>query len=296
MSHPTIAVIGGDQRQYYAACFLSAAGFPVVCLHTEGSPCGSSDSCKNLPAAASLEQALAEADAVLLPMPLSKDKLHLNDRCAPNDAPVTLDALFAALHPGQILFGTGFPDTVLPLVQKKELTILNYTAQPDFLCINSRLTAEGLLAELISNTPFALRDSRILLLGYGNCGEAIGRLLLPLSRKIYVLERETQKLCTLTDCGFFPVTLDTIPDVLPHCDIIINTIPDAVLKEKDLEILPKECRVFDIASAPFGFPKDMTSRYDVPYYRLPGLPGKFSPQSAGILIGSMIERMMLHEL
>ena len=73
-------------------------------------------------------------------------------------------------------------------------------------------------------------------------------------------------------------------------------MPAPVLEPSSLLLLDSYCHIFDIASAPFGFPADITEKCLLPYYRLPGIPGRFSPISAGKMIGKTIERMTEHEL
>ena len=91
--------------------------------------------------------------------------------------------------------------------------------------------------------------------------------------------------------GICPIQKEDFSTVLPHCSLVINTIPAAVLEQEWIQELPGSCHIFDIASSPFGFPEHLTEDFLLPYFRLPGLPGRFSPESSGQAIGKMIERI-----
>ena len=84
------AILGGDRRQYHLAAQLMAAGFSVACYQVPDLP----------DTHASLHDALAQAEAVLLPVPALRDAAHIK---SPGDLP--LDAVRACLPPGARIFG-----------------------------------------------------------------------------------------------------------------------------------------------------------------------------------------------
>lgn len=285
MAKPSIAILGGDLRQCYAAEYLHTCGWDVTCFHTPNFPCN-----PGITLEPDLTQALAQAEIVLLPTPFSKDSIHLF-QADEQHSPCRTEELQAALKPGQIVAAYSLsPDKAQELNEKK-CKVFQFSQAPAFAKENALLTAEGLLSELIRYTPFSLSSARTLLLGYGCCGSAIGTLLHPLCRSIYLLEQDQEKQAHAEKKGICPIQKEDFSTALPRCNLVINTIPAAVLESEWIQELPGSCHIFDIASSPFGFPGNVTENYLLPYFRLPGLPGRFSPASAGQAIGKIIERI-----
>ncbi len=283
-----ITVLGGDLRQAYAAEYLSTCGFTVTCFQTPVFPFNSSVHVTDL-----LSEALYDTPVLLLPSPVSQDGVHLFQKNR-NFSLVLLEELVRQLSPGQVIFCNGMPAAFHQQLTDQGGILYNLAEFPDFSAENARLTAEGLVSELIRYTPFSLSNTTTLLLGYGRCGEAIGPLLSNFGTRVYVLEQDIEKQEKADQSGLLALSSSEKDTILPHCNLIVNTIPDTVLTKNDLQLLSGNCHIFDIASAPFGFSPDITAEYFLPSFRLPGLPGKFSPQTSGIAIGKTIERMINH--
>ncbi len=281
----SIAILGGDLRQCYTAEYLHSCGWNVTCFHTPDFPCDS-----NIITEHSLPQALQEADIILLPTPVSKDGTSLF-QADTGKPPCLLEELWASLHSGQIVAAYSLSPEQTHLLEESRCQACQFSRLPLFARENALLTAEGLLGELIRYTPFSLASARILLLGYGCCGSAIAALLHPLCRSIYVLEQDREQQILAEKKGICPIQEEDFSTVLPHCNMVINTIPAWVLMPEQIRELPGSCHIFDIASPPFGFPDDMTEKYLLPCFRLPGLPGRFSPVTSGQLIGKILERI-----
>lgn len=290
MAKPYISILGGDLRQCYAGEYLSSQGWNVTCYGTPDFPYNAAISIAD-----SLITELQYADMVLVPTPLTKDGKNLFQSSSYKDI-LPLNSVFDALLPGQTLAGFLLPDDLKQSLYEKNCLFLNLGDSPAFMNENAALTAEGLLSELIRYTPSALSQARVLLLGYGRCGSAIGNILLPLCRDIHVIEQDELKCQQAMDTGIHPVTLKELDPLLSHCNIVINTIPSQVLSAVHFSALPGNCHIFDIASKPFGFPANFIADYLIPCHCLPGLPGRFCPETAGQLIGRTIERMSNHAL
>lgn len=285
MAKPSIAILGGDLRQCYTAEHLLSCGWDVTCFHTPDFPCNPGISLED-----NLAPALEHADIALLPTPLSKDGVHLFQADGQHD-PCPLIELWKSLKPGQIVAAYSLSPDHAHELEEKKCKVFQFSQAPAFAGENALLTAEGLLSELIRYTPFSLSSARTLLLGYGCCGSAIGALLHPLCRGIYLLEKDQKKQSLAEKKGICPIQKEDFSTVLPRCNLVINTIPAAVLEPEWIQELPGSCHIFDIASSPFGFPGNITENYLLPYFRLPGLPGRFSPVTAGQATGKIIERI-----
>ncbi|MCL2051523.1 MAG: hypothetical protein FWG91_07340 [Lachnospiraceae bacterium] len=158
--------------------------------------------------------------------------------------------------------------------EKALVEIINYMECEEFLLKNAELTAEGLLAIIIQNTSYALDDAKILILGNGRCGKAILSILSRFSCQVDID--------------------DEIPESLPKdsYNIVINTIPAPVLTRAFLQKFAKDCVFFEIASPPGGFDKIAVEELNINLISCPGIPGLYSPQSAGKAIGQTVIRII----
>lgn len=290
MELSSITILGGDLRYCYTAEYLHEQGWHVVCFHTPNFPQST-----GIQILDTLDQALECSDLILLPTPLSKDgeKLLQTETTFPS---IPLSELWEKISPRHTIAAINLQLEFIRQLSGKHCHLLPLAHSSAFAAENGLLTAEGLLSEIIRCTPFSLSDANVFLLGYGNCGSAIARLIKPLCRNIYLLEQEQEKQEQAKVDGINPICANDFSHILPQCQILINTIPAPVLEPTNQLKLHSSCHIFDIASAPFGFPADITEKCLLPYYRLPGIPGRFSPASAGKMIGKTIERMTRHEL
>ena len=76
---------------------------------------------------------------------------------------------------------------------------------------------------------------------------------------------------------------------LEEYDIIINTVPARVL-EKSINTARKDCYILELASAPYGLDQEYAKEFN--YEMGASLPGKVSPESAGLEILNCILRYL----
>lgn len=290
MESSSITILGGDLRQCHAAEYFCSRGWEVMCYHAPDFPWH-----PQIQQAGCLEQALLHSNLILAPTPLTQDGFNLFQAEAAYPS-CPLESLWQGLTSSHTLAAFALPENIENRPDWKGCKLLTFGNDAGFTAENAALTAEGLLSEVIRCTPFALSAATILLLGYGSCGQEISKLVHPLCKKIYLIEQDAQKRESAKDYGLSPVTQEDLSRTLPQCQILINTVPAPVLEPSALSLLHSSCHLFDIASAPYGFPSDTTRKCLLPYYRLPGIPGRFSPVTAGEIIGRTIERMTEHEL
>lgn len=289
MAISQITLLGGDLRHAYTAEYLNSCGYAVTCFGTPDFPYHT-----NIQRVTSLEQAL-ETEALFMPTPFSKDGSHLFQKNT-TVSPISISELLCRLSHPMAIFHNGMPTAFQEQFESAGGRLYALSESLEFAAANAKLTAEGLLSDVIRYTPFSLKNVRILLLGYGRCGSAIGTLFSAFETGIYILERELSKQLQAEEHGLLALSESEKKTILPRCNLVINTIPQAVLTQEELALLPRDCHIFDIASAPFGFSNDVCSEFALPYFRLSGLPGKFHPQTAGIIAGKTIERMIYHGL
>ena len=178
-----ITVAGGDARMPYAAEVIGRAGHEVsLSAHGE------------VPLS---PEALAEAEAILLPHPLTRDGVQLFAPLSPLCAP--LSALSAMIPEGAILLAGQRGGTVGATFPHHK--ILSYGEDERFLEANARTTAEGALSLLMQRLPTALADTPCLLLGSGRLARALATLLSAFGAPLCLLARNPSPL----PCGIRPL-------------------------------------------------------------------------------------------
>ncbi len=146
-----------------------------------------------------------------------------------------------------------------------------FQQDPEFVKKNSGLTAEGVLAILLSNTADSIYNYTIDLVGYGNTGKEIYRLLSVLGVSVRVVSRQGEDGTILPN-----MWKKTIPG-----DIIVNTAPTTVIYEQDADSWKNKVIVIDIASNKVGVSEAAKRHPKIEYIAAPPLPGQVAPKAAG---------------
>ena len=280
-----IWIIGGDQRQVRLAGLLAEDGHSV---HTLGlGPAGAGVKEERELTGAAL------ADCVVLPLPVSAPGGRLN---APQAAePLTLEGVFAALRPGQIICAGRVDAATQALARDRGLVLHDYFAREELAVANAVPTAEGAIQIALEEMPVTLHGSRALVIGYGRLGRALAPRLAGLGAKVSVAARKYADLAWAEGFGFGTEHTGELKGWLCGYDLIVNTVPVLVLGREELEELKGECVVIDLASLPGGVDFEAAKALGVKAVQALSLPGKVAPATAAAYLRSTICHI-LHEL
>ncbi len=265
-----IAIIGGDRRQLAAARELKARGAePVIFGFDHHQESG------DLQKAGSLSEALAEADAVLLPLPYSPDGTDLNAPFSAEKINVT-DVLSLTPEYAVILAGK--------VAQESDPRFADYAAREEFAVWNAIPTAEGALAIVMEEMPITVRGMRVAITGFGRVGRATAALFRAVGADVTVLARNVAALAGAEGIGCRAVPLSERTAHLGGQDCVVNTVPEPIFDEETLRALRPGTLLLDLASAPGGVDLAAARRYDVRAMSALSLPGKMSPDTAGEIV------------
>ncbi len=262
--------IGGDKRRYYAARYIENEGHSVTLA----------DDCPEF------ESLVAGADYIVLPLPVSRDSVRVNSPLSL--APVTLSRVIRSVCEGQTVFAGMPDDEFAKALESKGVLLYDYYKNEALTILNSISTAEGVIFEITGNTDRDIHGSKIAVIGYGKAGSAIARRLVALGAEVTVAARKESALAQAVSDGCKAEELYNVCEKAENFDIVINTIPSRVLEEDFIKKLNKVCLIIEIASAPYGVDFEAAERYGIKVLRVPGLPGRISPQSAGEAIAKTI--------
>ena len=270
-----IAVIGGDLRQLEAAKAFSIKGYEC---HVYGLDIvGDSHSFEGVVKANSLSEALFSAQLVLLPLPYSRDGIHIN---APlSTQKIKISSLFPLLSARQKI-AAGLLGATLP----EGFEAFDYAASESFAIRNARATVEGALAIAIRETPITLSGACVLVVGYGKIGKMLAATLRDLGATVTVLARRASDRTWARAQGLNSEDFAAFPALAANCDMIFNTVPAIVITGEILAALPKDAVIIELASPPGGVDLHEAAQLGTHVISALGLPGKFSPKTAGYSI------------
>lgn len=283
---PRVVFAGGDARMMYAAGSVASHGVcPCLCV-------SDTDTAKKrlLEAGfdgietAKRDAALSSCTHLVLGLPVSRDGEHIWDPII-GDEP-TVWEVFSKLSPGTHVL-CGMANACVRAAAMESRTLLtDYYADEAFLIQNAAMTAEGALSELIRLYPGTLLGSRCVIFGYGRCAAALSRRLSALGCSVTVIARSAEKRASAIADG---MTAADPAQAVPCClaaDFAVNTVPAAVIGVREAAAFAQNSAfVLELADKS-GLSDDAQGLVRV--VRAPGLPGRFSPASAGRLIAERV--------
>ncbi len=259
-----LLIAGGDARAAYAAAEAYRRALDVSAFGLENSPL-------DFPRAQ--PEAFSQADAVLMANPWR------TPFPGPFGAPCDVEELAARLRPDARLI---LPDAL----QRPASFTRSFRCLSDdesYLLQNARLTAEGALSVLLQRAAFSLQEAKALIIGYGRIGSALSRLLEALGCRVSICARRAQTRRLARENGLGAQDFDLLDDTLPESDLIVNTVPHAVLNETLLSKISRRAVLIDVSSAPYGFSLEQALALGLNASRENNLPGRVCPQTAGCI-------------
>ena len=278
-------VIGGDERQAYLAGHLARDGHAVSILALDGGA--------HLAPGAQVRRdadGIERADCVILPMPVcTADGLLFAPLC---DRAPTPDEILSRCTPAQTVCGGRVTPAAAEAAGRYGLTLTDYFAREELAIRNAVPTAEGALALAMEALSVTVQNARVLILGFGRVGQACALRFGALGARVRVVARRGEQLALAHSLGFPTQQMGTLADAMPPCELVVNTVPAAVLGEAELSALAPGTPVIELASAPGGVDTQAAKRLGVRVIPAPGLPGRVAPATAAAYLRDTIYTLL----
>ena len=136
----------------------------------------------------------------------------------------------------------------------------------------------------MTNTPYTLRGSKCLIIGYGKIGKVLSAALKELGADVTASARKYSDLAWIKTNGLNGVQTAAIGEIADRFDIIFNTVPSLVLNFKVLSKTKPDVLIIDLASRPGGVDFDTADDLNRKVIWALSLPGKVAPRTAGEII------------
>ncbi len=273
----SIAVLGGDKRQLAAAKILNEHFNKVGIWGFSFAECEplnpiNPDEIKNY-------------DAVLLPLPVSKDGTNLFSVCKEK---ITLKSLALLTGENKTVFAGNADKEFVNLLVKKGCNVFDYYNNQDSIIKNAVLTAQGTLSVILNNIDRSVFELKFAVTGYGKTAQAICFLLHSMGVDVTVFARDKLQRTKTQSRLIKAFPLSEINERAGEYDVFINTVPAMIFSSDIIKKMRKSTLIVDIASAPFGTDFSAAESMGIKAITAPGLPGKATPVSAGRIIAEAV--------
>lgn len=275
-------IIGGDKRQKYLGEYLKKQGISV---ETYGLYDWDDDSER-------LKTLITPKSVIILPLPVSKNGKTVFMPFSRRELPLT--RLMGLINSDNKVFGGMFSEDFSRSLQEKRIPFYDYY-DSTFISENAYLTAFGTLKIILEHIDFAVSLGSFAVTGYGRVGRETAELLKKLSCDVTVFARSEEALNNASLRGCKAEKLSKLHTQADKFDIIINTVPQNIIDAQTLKKIRADCKIIELASAPFGVKTEEAEKYSVSVIKAPGLPGKYTAKTAGELIGKKIVKTFQEE-
>ena len=225
---------------------------------------------------------IKQADVLLLPVPTTRD--GENVFCPLTNRILPLDWVYKA-KPDALILSCGY--------SFEDRSYIDYLKNDSFCLLNAVPTAEGAIARAIEDTPFCIWGSKVLVIGNGRVGKVLWERLAALKCDLTVSARKNADFALLEAMGIKYIHTNNVPDCAQKFDIIFNTIDVPIFKDRPeclnglylYDLSTKGCIDFKRAQ-----------QLGIKAVKLPGIPGKVAPQTAGKIIAQTVTRLTHEEI
>lgn len=284
LENKTVFVVGGDLRQAQLARSLSQRNT----VYTFGLE--KADGLQQWERSPQdLRDAGIRPDYIVFPMPVGSDEETVNTPFSARRVRIE-DALSPA-GPDTWILGGKLSPVLTALLGRLGLTYVDYFQREELSVLNAIPTAEGAVQIAMEELPTTIFGLKALVIGYGRIGKVLSRLLRNMGADVTVSARKFSDLAWIEAAGLHTAHTHRLADVIPTCELIVNTVPVSVLNEDLLALVPQDCLLIDLASKPGGIDCTAAGRLGRKAIWALSLPGKVAPITAGTIIFNTLQNI-----
>lgn len=280
-------VLGGDLRSIRLAQMLSDDDNKVFSFGQERS----NEIIDNpvIERCNSLKVALDKAQIIIAPVPFSNNGENINTPFS--DEKIKIEDLLK-VNKGKLLVGGNINEEIRKKLSEKYLDVIDIMKREELAILNTIATAEGTIEVAISNTDKILQGSRVLILGFGRVAKIVASKFSKLSAIVTCAARKVSDLAWIKAYGYDSLDINDMLYDLKDFDIIINTVPQTIINERELKHMDSDVLLIDLASAPGGIDSKMAKNMGLKFVWALALPGKVAPSSSAKFIKETIYNIL----
>lgn len=237
---------------------------------------------------------IGKYDVIILPINGVMDNNLIN--CRFNNLPIKLDNdLFIGSKENVLIFsGISTPnlDNMLRISGRNCIYLMK---DKNVIKENAIPTVEGIIADLIVNTESTIKNSNVLVFGYGNVGKVLVDYLIVLGANVTVAVVEDNDkfiLDSFSINNFYSYDNCSLIKEIHSNDIIVNTVPSTIIDNSFIRYINRNAYVLDIASHPHGINREVLDEFFIKNKLYLGIPGKVAPKTSGKILSKKINEVM----
>ena len=223
---------------------------------------------------------------IALPLPATTDGAFITAPLSSEQLPLTLITEYA--EKGAVIFSGGTHPALVKLCSDNGLRLCDYFAEEALTLKNAALTAEAAVSLLIQNTDYSLSGANVLITGGGRIALLTARLLKGFGAQCTVCARNAVQRTKAELEHHRSSDISGLNTLCGSADIIVNTVPAQLFGEESFRRLRAGALFLELASKSPEAEKALAEKYGVKHIAAGGLPGKFSPVTAGEAIAQVI--------
>ena len=230
----------------------------------------------------------ASAEYVVCPIPFTRDNIYITEEN------IRIDELIFSMKKSKakLLITGGINNQTQEKLEKNNIEYVDILKKESFVKKNALATAEGTIKVIMENTLNTIKDSKVMIIGYGRIGTYLGKMLNDLGADVTICARRNEVLDSASRCNLKTVNIKDMDKIIKNEEIIVNTVPAIVLNKKLLEKVNKDTVIIDIASNPGGVDYIEAGKLGIKTVWSLGIPAKYSPLSAAKYIKEEIEKLI----
>lgn len=280
-------VLGGDLRNVKLAGMLADDGNKVYSFGQERSDEVLDDG--RIEKCTSLKQALEKSQVIIAPVPFSGNGESINTPFS--DEKIMIDELLKN-NKSKIFISGSIKDDIKKKLDENYMQVVDIMKRDDLAILNTIATAEGTIEVAIKNTDKILQGSRVLILGFGRVGKIVANKFSKLSAIVTCAARKVSDLAWIKAYGYNSLNINDMLYDLNEFDIIINTVPQTIIKERELKHMDSEVLLIDLASTPGGIDGKMATSMGLKFIWALALPGRIAPSSSAKFIKDTVYNIL----
>lgn len=276
----TFSFIGGDRRQLSVVSALASDGFHIRIFGFDDEQL---EFPENIHISKSVTECVSGADVIVFPLPYSQaEGQFLN---APlSNMKIKADEVIFAADKDAVLFAGKVDVALDEFCRNANIKVIDYAKREELLIMNAIPTAEGAIEIAMAKTPFTIKDSKCLVIGYGRIGKILSADLKGLGAAVTATARKHSDLAWIEANGCCAAATQQVPEIAGQFDIIFNTVPYKILDFKALSKTKSDVLIIDLASRPGGVDFEVARELSRETVWALSLPGKAAPDTAGEII------------
>ena len=240
-------ILGGDLRSIKLAEMLINDNNKVFAYGLEKSEDIQENS--QIDKISNLQSAIEKVDIIVGPTPFLSNGETINSPYAKEE--IKIEQLVKA-NKQKILIAGGIKESINEQLEEKYLKVIDVMKREELAILNTIATAEGTIKLAIENTDKILQGTSVLILGFGKVAKIVASKFSLLSTYVTCAARKTTDLAWIEAYGYNSIDINDMLYELKDFDIIINTVPQIIIKEKELKHMKPDVLLIDLASKPGG--------------------------------------------